>query len=101
MDRRQAPELTDEIYKQIEAFQDASADAVDAENRGRTVALKAQRAGHAYNKLEERERELENEKRGLGEIVQAAREAQMRAQQTVDGLKATIDSLPSFGLSTS
>ena len=39
--RREAPELTDEIYKQIEAFQDASADAIDAENKGRTVALKA------------------------------------------------------------
>jgi len=44
---------------------------------------------------------LEKERMALSEVVQDAREAQLRAQQTVDGLKQVIDSLPSFGLSTS
>ena len=89
------------IDKLVEEFQDASKDAVDAENKGRATSLKAVREGKRYEQLAAREKDLEMEHAELTETVRQAREAQLRAQQTVDGLKAIIDSLPSFGLSPS
>jgi len=100
-DKTESTTLGSDVDKLVEEFQDASADAVDAENKGHKTALKALREGKRYDQLAARETDLGMEHAELEETVRQAREAQLRAQQTVDGLKAIIDSLPSFGLSTS